>query len=278
MLEKKSFQANSLDTISSHLLQTQSMGTILRTYQHMVTIQTKDGDHLHIVNPTLGNGPRRILLDPYPDEVFITLYPGMRVTFNPKYLHIDQTFIIQLQDAYLWTMPIVEKVELLRSNILSYLQVCFQKIQFNDVLIDEHALTKQKIQQFFLKPSFANIASVLGLGSGSTPIGDDALCGYILSQRFLGRSPTLIHQLATEHFFQTTSVSQEMLNDVYHGFYSEVFIDWFKQLIHHPKLGIDEDILKLGGKSGAMILLSFYQFTIASLKEEPYEHVFAYSR
>jgi hypothetical protein len=88
----------------------------------------------------------------------------------------------------------------------------------------------------------------------------------------------LIHPLATDHFSQTTLVSQEMLSDVYQGLYSEIFTDWLYQLIHQPKLGIDDSILKLGGNSGAMILYSFYHFTIASLKEESYEHVFAYSR
>lgn len=278
MSVRKSLQVNSLDTISSHLLQTQEVGTILRTYRHMVTIQTKDGGHLHIVNPTLGNGPRRIVLDPYPDEVFITLYPGMRVALRRTNLIIDESYLVGLEDMHLWTLPVLEKVKLHRKDFLFYLEQCIQSFHLDDTLLNEHSTTKQKVQQFFSKPTFHTITSILGLGSGSTPIGDDALCGYILSQRLLGKSPTFIHRFATEQFSQTTLVSQEMLNDVYQGLYSEVFIDWLKELIHHPKLGIDESIQRLGGNSGAMILYSFYHFTIASLKEEPYEHVFAYSR
>ena len=278
MSVRKSLLVNSLDTISSHLLQTQKVGTVLRSYRHMVTIQTNDGDHLHIVNPTLGNGPRRIVLDPYPDEVFITLYPGMRVALSPTHLLINDTYKIHLRDTVVWTLPLVEKVKLRRYHFLMYLEKCIQHVHPEHALVDEHSLTKEKVKQFFSKPSFHTIANILGLGSGSTPIGDDALCGYILSQRLLGKSPTFIHRFATEQFSQTTLVSQEMLNDVYQGLYSEVFIDWIKQLIHRPKLGIDESIQSLGGNSGAMILYSFYHFTIASLKEEPYEHVFAYSR
>ena len=278
MSVRKSLLVNSLDTISSHLLQTQKVGTILRAYRHMVTIQTNDGDHLHIVNPTLGNGPRRIVLDPYPDEVFITLYPGMRVALSPTNLLINDTYEVHLRDTAVWTLPVVEKVKLRRHHFLLYLEQCIQHFYPDQTLFHEHSLTKEKVKRFFLKPSSLNIANILGLGSGSTPVGDDALCGYILSQRLLGKSPTLIHPLATDHFSQTTLVSQEMLSDVYQGLYSEVFTDWLYQLIHQPKLGIDESIQKLGGNSGAMILYSFYHFTIASLKEESYEHVFAYSR
>lgn len=274
----RKLQANSLDLISSHLLQTQKVGTIIRAYQQMVTIQTLDGNHLHIVNPTLGNGPRRIVLNPYPEAVFHTFYPGMRVELSPTMVMIEARNSIDLHDTEVWTMPVVEKIKLIRKELLFFLEQLFQNTQLDQAILGEHTLTQQKLHQFFRQPSLNSITNIIGLGSGSTPLGDDALCGYILSKRFLGKSPTLIHPFVNQHFSQTTAVSQEMLLDVYHGSYSQVFIDWLRHLIHQPKLGIDQSIRGLGGHSGAMILSSFYHFTLTSLKEETYEHVFAYSR
>ena len=274
----RKLQANSLDVISSHLLQTQKMGTILRAFRQMVTIQTKDGHYLHVVNPTLGNGPRRIVLNPYPDEVFHTFYPGMRVELNSTSLTFENGFICNLMNARLWSMPLVKKMKLIRDDFLVYLKEVFKANHLDLVIQDEHPIIQDKLHRFFHTPSVQSIEAILGLGGGSTPLGDDALCGYILSQRFLGKSPTLIHSFADEKFFQTTQVSQEMLRDVYQGAYSQVFIEWLEKLLNEPRIGIDQAIRQLGGSSGVMIVTSFYHFTIQSLKEDPYEHVFAYSR
>ena len=271
-------QASSLDSISSHLLQTQKMGTVLRAYQQMVTLETEDHHLLHIVQSHVGNGPRRIVLSPDSNEVLVTFYPGMQIELNPKALYLQPSFVLNLRDAVIWQMPVLEKIKLLRNDFLSYLHQVYASIDMTNSLANEHPIIQKKLNQFFIKPTLESILKILGLGSGSTPIGDDALCGYILSQRFLGQSPKLIHSLVTDHLSQTTPVSQEMLRDVYYGQYSQIFIDWLKELIHHPRLGIDQSIRGLGGQSGKMILASFYHFTIQSLKEENYEHLFAYSR
>ncbi len=271
-------QANSLDSISSHLLQTQKMGTVLRAYQQMVTLETEDHHLLHIVQSQVGNGPRRIVLSPDSNEVLVTFYPGIQIELNPKTLYLQPSFELNLRDAVIWQMPVLEKMKLLRNDFLSYLYQVYASIDIKTSLANEHPIIQKRLNQFFIKPTLESILQILGLGSGSTPIGDDALCGYILSQRFLGQSPKLIHSLVAEHLSQTTPVSQEMLSDVYHGQYSQIFIDWLQQLIHHPRLGIDQPIRGLGGQSGKMILASFYHFTIQSLKEGTYEHLFAYSR
>ncbi len=271
-------QASSLDAISSHLLHTQKVGTVLRAYHQMVTLQTEDHHLLHLVQSQLGNGPRRIVLSPDADEVLITFCPGMTIELNPKALHIQPNEILILADAVLWHMPILEKIKLLRNNFLSYLHQVYATLDLSSIIATEHPIIQTKLKLFFQKPTLESIAQILGLGSGSTPIGDDALCGYILSQRFLGKSPTYIHAFVSDHFPQTTLVSQEMLTDVYHGRYSQVFLDWLQQLIHQPRFEIDKNIRELGGHSGKMILSSFYYFTIQSLKEGTYEHVFAYSR
>lgn len=143
---------------------------------------------------------------------------------------------------------------------------------------EEHALIQVKLRKFFLDPNPKTLSTILGLGSGSTPIGDDAIFGYILSQRFLGKSLTWIDPFVVHRFSQTTLLSQEMLLDVYQGNYSQQFMDWIDTLIHDPSQDHDDPVRGLGGHSGFMILSSFYHFTIQSLKEEPYEFIFTYSR
>ncbi len=274
----RKLQANSLDSMSSHLLHTQKVGTVLRAYQQMVTLETEDHHLLHIVQSQVGNGPRRIVLSPDANKVLFTFYPGMQIELNPKALNLQPSFELNVRDAVMWHMPVLEKMKLLRNDFLSYLYQVYASVDLTSSLANEHPMIQMKLNQFFIKPTLETILQILGLGSGSTPIGDDALCGYILSQRFLGHSPKLIHSLVADHLSQTTPVSQEMLRDVYHGQYSQIFIDWIQQLIHHPRLDIDQSIRGLGGQSGKMILASFYHFTIQSLKEETYEHLFAYSR
>lgn len=271
-------QVSSLDSISSHLLHTQKVGTVLRAYHQMVTLETEDHHLFHLVQSQLGNGPRRIVLSPDADEVLVTFCPGMKLELNPKALHFLTNQTLVLDDAVVWHMPMLKKIKLLRNHFLSYLKQVYASIELSNLIKTEHPIIQSKLKQFFQKPTLEVISQILGLGSGSTPIGDDALCGYILSQRLLGKSPTLIHAFATDGFSQTTSVSQEMLMDVYQGQYSQVFLDWLAQLIDQPRLDIDQHIRELGGHSGKMILSSFYYFTIESLKEGTYEHIFAYSR
>ena len=274
----RKLQANSLDPISSHLLHTQKMGTVLRAYRQMVTLETEDHHLLHLVQSQVGNGPRRIVLSPDANDFLVYFYPGMQIELYPQALYLQPSCELNLRDAVIWQMPVLEKIKLLRNEFLSYLHQAYASIDMTSSLANEHPIIQKKLNQFFIKPTLETILQILGLGSGSTPIGDDALCGYILSQRFLGQSPKLIHSLVANHLSQTTPVSQEMLRDVYHGQYSQIFIDWLKQLIHHPRLDIDQPIRGLGGQSGKMILASFYHFTIQSLKEGTYEHLFAYSR
>ena len=273
-------QASSFDTTCSHLLLTQKVGVVLRIYHHAITIRFPGDFLLHLVDPKLGNGPKRMMLEAFPDTFVETLVQGMKVTITNHDIIIENHSSVRLDHGRLWMMPPIEKSKQLIDRLLHHIEkrmVRFHQL-FANPLGNELRQVKTKIESFLSSREKASMLALIGLGSGSTPIGDDAILGYVLSERFLGHSLTNLHTLMQDHPLQTTELSKEMLLDAYLGQYSETFLTWLLSIFKQNHEEQDSVIAQLGGNSGWMFLESFFQNTIRSLKEDKHEFIYTYTR
>lgn len=273
-------QASSVDTTCSHLLLTQKVGVVLRVYHHAITIHFPGDFLLHLVDAKLGNGPKRMVIDAFPDSFVETLVQGVKVTITNNELVIENHCAVKLKHGRLWVMPPIEKSNQHKTKLLQHIEKRFFRFHqlFSNPLDHELLLVKTKIESFLRYRERSYLLDLIGLGSGSTPIGDDAILGYILSERFLGHSLTHLHPLMQEHALQTTELSKEMLLDAYFGQYSETFLTWLLSIYQQNHEEQDAIIAKLGGNSGWMFLESFFQNTIHSLKEDKHEFIITYTR
>jgi hypothetical protein len=273
-------QASSFDTTCSHLLLTQKVGVVLRIYHHAITIRFPGDFLLHLVDAKLGNGPKRIVLEAFPDTLMENLVQGTNVTITKDDIIIKDHASVRFQHGRLWVMPPIEKSKQVINTLLQHIEKRMVRFHglFTNPLGDELRQVKTKIESFLRVREKASLLALIGLGSGSTPIGDDAILGYILSERFLGHSLTHLHPLMQEHALQTTELSKEMLLDAYFGQYSETFLTWLLSIYQQNHEEQDAIIAKLGGNSGWMFLESFFQNTIRSLKEDKHEFISTYTR
>lgn len=273
-------QANSIDATIVPLLSSQKSGTVLRCYRDVMTLQFAEHEVIHLVHPRLGNGPKRVVLNPYPFGPFITFKPGIRVKVHAAQLLIEPDVEIDLTQASVWQPKPLIKVEKEVAAFRQYL--AYRSLQLKPLLVDplryEIASCQKKIQTFLSQPQFEHLSTILGLGSGSTPLGDDAMLGYILAQRFFGQDTSAIESWIHANQHLTTPLSVEMLTEALHGEYSEVFIEWLTSVQQQTSERLDLSIAQLGGNSGAMILNSFYATALFQLKEMHHANLFTYTR
>lgn len=279
MSVRNQLQVNSIDSKYVSLLLKQRGGVVLRRYQSVVTLKLDDQLEIHIVDQSIGNGPRRLVLNPLPHHSFITFSEGLRVKLKPYQIEFSHGVIVDWSNAKVWQPKPIQKQQHLTRGFLKYLQTRATVMEqtIANPFATEIEFVKKKIVQFLESPNLENINAIIGLGSGSTPIGDDAVLGYILARRFFGQSLTLLHPWMNQSP-GTTPLSIEMLRDAYLGEYSELFINWLTSLQKETNQEIDMKIAQLGGNSGAMILKSFYSFSIQILKENQNEYLSTYTR
>ena len=115
----------------------------------------------------------------------------------------------------------------------------------------------EKIDIFLNSPGLPSALSILGLGMGLTPLGDDVLTGYILGLNTVGKSLPWIPQLIIDSKKKTNKLSAQNLLDTYERHYPDIFIDMLEGLFIAHDLEKAKSILNLGATSGAGILTGF---------------------
>lgn len=247
-------------------------GVVLRVFKDVVTLRLADGSILHLVTPAIGNGPHRWVI-----ASFESWQPKREspCQFRRGTLLIGE-YAASMEGALPW-WPLEEDPRTIpTAALLNYLVTRYERCvtRYLSEQLDS-PIVLEKIDIFLKYATLDHARAILGLGSGSTPLGDDALLGYILARRLLGKSLSPLTELLIDAERQTTALSYEMLIDGYRGDYSETFLRWLKNILE-LKPDDDHAIATLGGNSGAMILYSFYQTCIQSLKEEHHENVLAH--
>ncbi len=115
----------------------------------------------------------------------------------------------------------------------------------------------EKIDVFLNSPGLPSALSILGLGMGLTPLGDDILTGFILGLNSVGKSLPWIPALIKEASKKTSKLSAQNLKDTYERYYPQVFIDMLDGLFLDYDVEKAKTILNLGATSGAGILTGF---------------------
>ena len=114
-----------------------------------------------------------------------------------------------------------------------------------------------QIGVFLAAPGLPSALSILGLGMGLTPLGDDILTGFILGLNTVGKTLPWIESLVSEALKKTSKLSAQNLEDTYLRLYPEIFIQMIEDLFIHNNIEGAKSILKLGSTSGAGILTGF---------------------
>jgi hypothetical protein len=114
-----------------------------------------------------------------------------------------------------------------------------------------------QIGVFLAAPGLPSGLSILGLGMGLTPLGDDILTGFILGLNTVGKTLPWIESLVSEAQKKTSKLSAQNLEDTFLRLYPEIFIQMIEDLFIHNNIEGAKSILKLGSTSGAGILTGF---------------------
>ncbi len=114
-----------------------------------------------------------------------------------------------------------------------------------------------KIDIFLSSPGLPSALSILGLGMGLTPLGDDILTGYILGLNTVGKTLPWIPQLVMDAQKKTNKLSAQNLSDTYERYYPDLFIDMLEGLLIEHDIEKAKSVLNLGATSGAGILTGF---------------------
>lgn len=247
-------------------------GVVLRVFKDVVTLRLADGSVLHLVTPAIGNGPHRWVI-----ASFESWQPKRESPCSIRNGRLVLGDVAASMEGALPWWPLEEEPHTIPTKtLLMYLLNRYEqsmKRYLSEQL--DSPIVMEKIEIFLKYATLDHARAILGLGSGSTPLGDDALLGYMLARRLLGKPLTPLTELLIDAERLTTALSYEMLIDAHRGDYSETFQRWLKNVLD-LKPDDDHSIAALGGNSGAMILYSFYQTCIRILKEEHHENVLAH--
>ncbi|PKK92466.1 MAG: hypothetical protein CVV62_00180 [Tenericutes bacterium HGW-Tenericutes-7] len=115
----------------------------------------------------------------------------------------------------------------------------------------------EKIQVFLAAPGLPSALSILGLGMGLTPLGDDILTGFILGLQAVGKTLPWIPKLIETAKIKTSQLSYQNLKDTYDRYYPNIFIDMMEGVFTQNDIEKAKAILNLGATSGAGILTGF---------------------
>jgi hypothetical protein len=278
MLRRKLLQVNSVDAKLIPILDQNQDGIIVRVYQQVCSIKLANQQMIHLVSQLVGHGPNRLVLDMHELSSFITLKPGMHVRIQEQSLWIDDQKQVTLTDLIPWNEPAFQAQQIHRLSLLSKLEARLEQLQnAKPINTFDNPFVIRSIVTFLQSPSVKHGLAILGLGHGSTPLGDDALVGHLLMQQFFGLNVEHNCNWILNHLNQTTPVSQEIFRDVFSRRYSATFHQWLKTLVSLQIPIDDESIMDLGGNSGKMILYSFYHQTCQHIKEANHEHILTHT-
>jgi hypothetical protein len=212
----------------------------------------------------LGRGKHHILIDHPVDFYSHDLTIGTIVFCKEQSIHIG-SLILDVKDESFYTFSPYTKTY--RINLKSFetikrLKLMIQDQHHNNVFTyqkDDPWLKYQfdKIDIFLSSPGLPSALSILGLGMGLTPLGDDILTGYILGLNTVGKTLPWIPQLILDAKRKTNKLSAQNLSDTYERYYPDLFIDMLEGLLIEHDIEKAKSVLNLGATSGAGILTGF---------------------
>jgi hypothetical protein len=216
------------------------------------------------VGSNLSEGKHHVVVDGPSDfsDSMMTIHEMVKIHDHMirlgKYLFIIKEEAIKDYKPYRKTYQKHQELPLTLSLLKNMIQKEHDFNVFNYPKDDPwYAFQFAKIDHFLRMPTLQTAKSILGLGAGLTPLGDDILTGYLLACNLLNKRPFWAMQIVQLAKQKTSRIAYQNLYDTYHGYYPKIFHDLIEDVFINNHLNRTQAILKLGGTSGAGILTGF---------------------
>lgn len=213
---------------------------------------------------SIGNGKHHIVIDQLMDFLTLDLYPCQKVSLSNHQLMIGQHIFEISSDVINRFYPYEKKFEMndsykdtidtLKDFIMNNHHINLFNYDQKDPVLKYQF---DKINNFLSHQTHENAKSILGLGMGLTPLGDDILTGYVLAHRAIDKNILWINQIIEEASIKTSKLSYQNLVDTNLKYYPDSYIQLVEDFFNHRSIESAKAILKHGATSGAGILTGF---------------------
>jgi len=218
------------------------------------------------VGSKIGKGKHHIVIDQAVDFYEGNLIQGTPVNLNESMIHLGDIQLHISKDAIIDFKP-YEKIyrhDQYSIQLRNQLKVHVKESQAYRSFINDQShllqrLMMDKVDVFMHSPGYPSALSILGLGMGLTPFGDDVLTGFILGLNTLGKHLPWIPDVVKDAIKKTSLLSAQNLSDTLDQLYPDLFVDLIEDFFVHHRFDAVNKVLSLGATSGLGIMLGFIQ-------------------
>lgn len=236
--------------------------TIQGVYTSTIHLSLKES--LITLGYGIGPGKHHIVLDRWLNYYDADVSPGESVRIMNHFIQLGSIAIEIQPEALRIFTPYMKRhrLDLLGMEALKNMRIELLMSPQYKTFASEDASPHvryqyEKIDIFLNSPGFPSSLSILGLGMGLTPLGDDVLTGFILGLNTVGKTLPWIEKLVMEAKKKTSRLSAQNLKDTYDRFYPDMMIEMIESIMVRHDVNGMMPVLKLGATSGAGIILGF---------------------
>jgi hypothetical protein len=213
-------QQAELVSIDRHILEELKMNGAVIQGVYTSTIHLSLNHQIITIGHGIGVGKHHVIVDRALSFMDQELMPGLRVWIENNHLIIGSIHMnippssIQQFDAYhmIYRLDLksIEQIKKLKKLI----EDSPQFHQFASPDASPHVRYQyEKIDVFLNSPGLPSALSILGLGMGLTPLGDDVLTGFMMGLNTVGKTLPWIEKLIQEAPRKTSRLSAQNLKD-----------------------------------------------------------------
>ncbi len=241
-------KATSIDSHLREALIREPMRAMVHSiFQHALNLRSMGEKLILLAGPFKLNGPDTILV-PCSDFRSLSVRQGMDVLLTPEEIKINGSLLISLKEASLWKGDFLCCSKESLSDEPGWV---LRKLLEKRRPAKDEAAVYLKIQALKGQELPTIFRTLIGMGPGLTPAGDDFLLGLLSALKFTGKS--FIPELPG----RTSFLSQSILRKALSGRFPEVVSSFFRALLHRDREGMKragQRILGIGASSGRFIV------------------------
>lgn len=257
-------------------------GVVHSTFRRTINIRNLiDGEIYTIATNRIDNAPNTLIIDKDSlDDCKIEV--GDKVISDSRLLYIENHLIIDLTLVKEWEMqlqPYPERASLLQRNVSVLKKYLYSngsvksfiydspnllpfEVETNRLLKERTNLLIQSLEKNDLNNAFKTALSLVGLGPGLTPSGDDFLVGLFtvihMHNSPLKKYRPLCQKIVEESFQLTNEISYYALKQASISQVRESINHLLREVVHGEELSIIQaanQVLAIGSSSGTDITL-----------------------
>ncbi len=230
------------------------------------TIHLSLNTRILTVGSKIGKGKHHIVIDQFLDFYEGNIVQGTKVLLEQSMIKLGDIELFLAKDCVVDFQPYEriyrhnQQTITLRKTLKTYVtesQIYQSFMSDHTHLL--HRLMMDKVDVFMHSPGYPSALSILGLGMGLTPFGDDVLTGFIMGLNSLGKHLPWIPDLVKDAYKKTSSLSAQNLRDTFDRLYPDLFVALIEDFFIHERLDVVDKVLALGATSGLGIMLGFIQ-------------------